>query len=519
LAAASTTITAMSTQLEKSQSEGTDLRRQLATWQEKASKISRMQTQERIRFDNSTDLIAQARVDLTKALNENAKMKAQIHDLEVESSEKGKTLEYLDETISIQAEKMAGLVKRLKESSEELALSTNEKQRLEEDMAIITASKEGADITETLRQVEQDKARWLEEREHALEAKRRALDEESDRLLERERKRNRQDSEALFEISARTRRKEEEQQRLKQSIDKQISDMKVANKDLQERIAEQSAESKLETKKHDHSTATLEQEISKLRRHLAASQLREQERELQKKHFIHDETALEDVKKENRTLKRNVQKLEKQVEGLRLQSNDWKEIVLPGHRGIRGVTFGETSESLAGFLTILVDEQKRKHARQKPSKQTKDIHTKKDSRRSNQRKAGKSAAPKRAKKAVKAKKQASKKKRKKGDRKAGNAVTKASRSQPTQSRAKGKIQKKARKRQRKHEDDASTGTFSDRIVSQDAIISQLLIVPLIRLRLQGYSSSGSSDRSKPDQRHMRDESFSNYSVSYVEGHL
>merc|ERR1712238_370913 len=48
-------------------------RKQLSRWQSKANKLSKLQSKDRMKFDRSTDLIAEARVGLTKALNSSSK--------------------------------------------------------------------------------------------------------------------------------------------------------------------------------------------------------------------------------------------------------------------------------------------------------------------------------------------------------------------------------------------------------------------------------------------------------------
>jgi hypothetical protein len=101
-----------------------------------------------------------------------------------------------------------------------------------------------------------------------------------------------------------------------------------------------------------------------LRRKLAASQLREQENQALLAEIENNSEELRKALERNRLLEKRVRKLKDLNKGKKNRSEgaDWKEIVLPGYKHLRGVTFGAPSEELAGFLTILVEDQKAKKA-------------------------------------------------------------------------------------------------------------------------------------------------------------
>jgi hypothetical protein len=357
------TISMLTQQVDDLRTEGTDLRRQLSNWQDKASDISKLQSQERIKFDNSTDLIAQARVDLTKALNDNSMLKGQLHDLEMSVDDKKIRIHNLNETIDVQSDKIDDFATKLKDTETELRFNTENRRRVEEELAVIVDSRDGHDIGDTLRRLEQEKAQWSEERERALEAKRMALDDENDRILERQRRKYRQEADQLIEVSEKTRIREDEHDRLQKAINRQLEDMNDSNQALQVRLTSERMEARVETKKKDHSIALLEQDVSKLRRKLAASQLREQENELRRSENDSAKDALKDALKQNRIQERKIERL-KSGKDKSKRAEDWKEIILPGYRG---VTFGPISDSLAGFLTVLVEEQS-KNAPRRTSK-------------------------------------------------------------------------------------------------------------------------------------------------------
>lgn len=357
-------ISILARQVYDLKAEGTDLRKQLSNWQDKVSAISKRQSQDRIKFENSTDLIAKARVELTKTLNENSALKTTVHELELAADDRQRRIQSLNENVASQSGRITLMSAELRDIQTELRYNIDEKRRLEEELAVIVASRDGKDIGETIRRLEQDRAQWLEEKERTLEAKRIALDEENDRVLEREKKRYREEAEELMEISEKTRDRELEHQRLQEIINKQLTEMKEANEDLRDKLQQEHMENRVETKKKDHTIAMLEQEVSKLRRKLAASQLREQEYEARLAEIENNDDELRHTKKQNSLLEKQIRKLRK-GKPIQQGGGDWKEIVLPGYKNLHGVTFGAPSEDLAGFLTILVEDQRSKQSETK----------------------------------------------------------------------------------------------------------------------------------------------------------
>eukprot|EP00934_Nitzschia_sp_Nitz4_P004433 Nitzschia sp. Nitz4//scaffold14_size191712//8120//21306//NITZ4_001700-RA/size191712-processed-gene-0.39-mRNA-1//-1//CDS//3329536858//4423//frame0 len=348
---------ALQRQVEELKAESKDLRKQLSTWQDKASKSSQRQSQERLKFEASNEMIAKARVDLTKSLNENAMLRRKLYDIEQAGAQKDMKVRSLTGTIDTQAEKVDELALKLRDMEEELRFNVQDKQRLEEELSVLMAAQDGQDIGEVLRRLEQEKATWFEDRERALEAKQIALDEENDRILQRERQKYRQEADDLLELETKSKQREEEQQRLQDAIDKQLKEMREANRDLQEQLQVEHNENRMETKKKDGTISMLEQEVSKLRRKLAASQLREQEHHSRRSEMDSTHEELDIAKKQNRLLEKQIKKLKSDAQS---GKGDWREVILPGYKNLRGVTFGSPSDDLAGFLTILVEDQRAK---------------------------------------------------------------------------------------------------------------------------------------------------------------
>jgi hypothetical protein len=76
--------------------------KQLTKWRTKSKKLSVLQRKERMKLDNSTDLISQARTALTKALNDTSKLEAKVFELETTVDERDRLVNDLYETIERQ---------------------------------------------------------------------------------------------------------------------------------------------------------------------------------------------------------------------------------------------------------------------------------------------------------------------------------------------------------------------------------------------------------------------------------
>lgn len=352
-------ISLLTQQIDDLKAEGTDLRKQLSAWQEKTSLISKRQSEDRQKYENSSEMITKARLELTKTLNENIALKSSIHSLQLEAEGRETTIRSLNEIINGQFGKISLLSAQLKDTEAELRFNTTEKRRIEEELAVLMASQEGGDISEVIRRLEQDKAKWLEEKERSLEAKRIALDEENDRILQREKQRYERESKQKVQMTVKTNDHKEEHKKLQDAINEQIREMKDTNDELRDKLNIEQTENRLEIRKKDHTIGMLEQEISKLRRKLAGSQLKEQDLEAQLASIQNQNNELDDAKRQISVLEKQIKNLKKEAPQ---QNKDWREIVLPGYKHLRGVTFGTPSEELAGFLTILVEDQKAKQS-------------------------------------------------------------------------------------------------------------------------------------------------------------
>ena len=449
-------VALLSSEVDALSSERDDLKKQLKQKNEKISRISSVQAKDRTTFDNSTDLIAQARVDLAKSLNEKRTLRSKIDDLEESLAEKDARIRSLSEMIELQSDKIDDMVIRLRDCDVELRYNLEEKRKIEDELAVIVAAQNGEDLGDVFRMLEEERENWMDDRERDLEERRIALDEENDALIERERVRYQRESDDLVRASQRQRARDEEQKRISKKIEKQLSALRKENKNLQERINSENLEMTVELKDKEHNIALLEQQVSKLKKKVAKDAKTSKIKDLRsgEVHSLKDD--LKDSQKHNRVLEKQIKKMEKEMDDLRYQANNWQEVVLPGHRGI---TFGNTtSDSLAGFLTILVAEESKKHSkkernRKSPSKsKSKDLKKDKKRRRDREKKS-KKETKKKSKNREKEKKKSDK--RKKKDSRRRSSTTRKEEKDKKSKRRSEKKDKKKKKSSRRLPDDVS----------------------------------------------------------------
>jgi hypothetical protein len=327
-------VATLSGDIEIHRSETDDLREQLSEPLHKRNRISKVQDQERGQFDESTDLIAQARVDLSKSLNETRMLKARIADYEDTVLEKDRRSHSLNETINMQSERADNVVSKMKDMEAELRYTSEEKRRLEDELAVLVASMYGQDVSQAIRQLKKEKSQWLDEREKGLEAKRMALDEENDRILELERERAKH-NDYLTEASQKSRERERDQKRLQEKINKQLEHMN-------------SAIYAAEIKEKEQMVAELQEEVSELRKELAA-----------KAEVDSAKDDLKNARKRNKILKKEMRSLKTEMEELREKADDWKEL-------IRGVTYAsERSSESKGSSKYTKQKMDKKKAKEK----------------------------------------------------------------------------------------------------------------------------------------------------------
>ena len=247
---------------------------------------------------------------------------------------------------------MAG---RLVDKETELRIIGEEKRKIEDELAVLIADRDGEDIQETFRQLEQEREQWLWQREQDLEIKRGEVQKENSGILEREKQRHRQEMERIAEESQQTARLTEEQEKIQQFINHQLEEMKAANLELQEKLTEERMESNSELENQEKMIIDLEHDILDLKRQLTEVDTNDNRNSFTSAEMESARDDLRDATKQNKLLEQEIERLTKELKNLRTMSNDWREIVLPGHRG---VTFGDPrSDSLVGFLTILVEQQ------------------------------------------------------------------------------------------------------------------------------------------------------------------
>ena len=110
------------------------------------------------------------------------------------------------------------MASRLVDKETELRVIGEEKRKIEDELAVLIADRDGDDIQETFRQLEQEREQWLWQREQDLEIKRGEVQKENSGILEREKQRHRQEMERIAEESQQTARLTEEQEKIQEFI-------------------------------------------------------------------------------------------------------------------------------------------------------------------------------------------------------------------------------------------------------------------------------------------------------------
>jgi len=263
-------------------SETQHLRKQLSEYQAKSNKLCEMHSKERIKFDNSTELIAQAKIGLTKALNDASNLEAKIDDLDTIVDDRERRIDDLYETIEQQTQKIGEINMKLKDKDTLLRLTENEKRILEDEVEVLMASKDERETGETLRRLERAREKWLQDREAKIEAARMQLENENDKHLEREKNRHRQEHGVLIEHSNKKKQTEERQQKMQDFVNQQLDDMMDINRELQTKLTKERERLISERKEQDNTIQSLELLVIDLRNQLATRNRSQKELKFQK---------------------------------------------------------------------------------------------------------------------------------------------------------------------------------------------------------------------------------------------
>jgi hypothetical protein len=274
--------------------------------------------------------------------------------MESQLTRKDRRIEDLLETIERQADIIDGLSNKLKDTETTLRLTDDEKRKVEDEVAVLIASRDGEDMKEIFRQLEQEREKFFWQREMDIESKRVEVEKQNDQIIEHERQRHQLEMKRITEDASRERQEEADKQSIRDFVNEQLNALQQSNRELQEKLSTEIVNYSSMMEEKDDAISSLELEIVKLKKKLSGRDRSKKEAALQMAEIQSAKDELKEFKKHNRLLEKQVDKLTKQIKEGRGRSDGWKEIIFPGYRG---VTFGsEESHSLAGFLTILVEE-------------------------------------------------------------------------------------------------------------------------------------------------------------------
>jgi len=350
-------------------------RKQLSRWQSKANKLSKLQSKDRMKFDRSTDLIAEARVGLTKALNSSSKFQAKIHDLESIVNERDRRLENLFETIERQSDTIEVMNIKMRDKDTVIQLNENEKRKLEDEVAVLISSRDGGDIGTTLRRLEQERQTWSWEQAENFKAVRIELEDENERMLEREKTRYKQELKIMTEDRNKKKAIDINDQNMQGYINQQLDDMKEANRALQEKHTEDRENLRRESLKQDDIIIELENHVHDLQKMIASQDQSTKELVFRKAEIKFVKNDLQDARRKNEFLEDKISKLNKRA----------TDFCIHAHRSHDEASFDRkarkvSSKSLDQFLFFR--EEKYKHKKKngtvskfKIAKKTKKKHT------------------------------------------------------------------------------------------------------------------------------------------------
>uniref|UniRef100_A0A6V0CJ81 Uncharacterized protein n=1 Tax=Pseudo-nitzschia australis TaxID=44445 RepID=A0A6V0CJ81_9STRA len=297
-------------------SEIQTLRKKLLEWQNKSKKLCELHSKERLKFDNSTELIAQAKIGLTKALNDASNLEAKINDLETTVEERDMRIRDLCQTIEQQTQTIEERNMKLKDRSTLLRLNENEKRKLEDEVEVLIASRNGKDTGEALRRLELEREKWLWDREEKIEAAMIELENENNISLEREKFRHLQELDMLTEYSKKRKLQIEEKQRKMQDfVNQQLDDMMDANRELQGKLTTEREELISKSKEQDDAISTLEFQVTDLKNRLAT-------RNRWEKELIFRKAEVESIKEELLVARTQNKLLEAKVNEREMNNNN-----------------------------------------------------------------------------------------------------------------------------------------------------------------------------------------------------
>jgi len=354
------------------------LRKQLSRWQSKVGKVCKLQNKERTKFDRSTDLIAEACVGLTKALNDGSKLRAKIHDLDSNIDERNRRLDNLYDTIERQSDTIEEMNTKLRDSLTVFQLNENEKRKLEDEVAVLISSKDGGDIGATLRRLEQERQTWLWEREKKLEKARIELEDKNEKMLGKEKSRHQQELGIMMEEANRKKAIDVNDQIMQGFINQQLDGMKEANQVLQEKLTSEREESTSEIKEQDDTIIELENQVRDLQKMVSNRDQSSKELIFRKAEVESVKVDLRDIRRQNKFLEKEMADLNKRREDFYIQAHGSQDYASSGN-GARKTKKAKqvrrtSTKSLDQFLDFR--KEKSKHKRKSEGKKNKEKNRK-----------------------------------------------------------------------------------------------------------------------------------------------
>jgi len=249
-------------------SETKVMRSKLIRWQTKSKSLSELQNED---IAMNPTRVSDAPIELAEALDDATNLEAIFFDSQTTIDERDKHADMLYDTIECQAKTMTDLTTKLRDKEILPNLNENEKRKLQDEVQVVIASKDGDGIENTLRHLEERvREPWLSDREkRKKKVTQIMLKRGYSNTFGREKSEHRQGQEVLKENSSKKRQLEENQQETLQFLNQQLRDTMKTNHEIKQRHMKERQDMVSEIKEKNAAIVSFALQISNLNKQIS----------------------------------------------------------------------------------------------------------------------------------------------------------------------------------------------------------------------------------------------------------
>ena len=316
-------IISLTKEIDVYMTETTTLRKNLSESLQRVDQLTEEQRAAHMEHANTAKDLAQARIDLTKSLNDARELRVKVDSKEASLVEKDKRIEALTKAVDDQIFRVDELEKDLTQADEEIIKLEEELKEMQDELIEYrTAAAKGDDAElkhvrdEMEQKVNKERERRLEEKQRKLDEKLREFEEERRRQHELDKKKEEEDAQRLAQEYEKHRQKEEERQKLDSEINQKLKELEDDNAVLQGRLKSEQLDSNVKLQKKDDVIASLQKDFMSIKQELkdrdadpeGANALKAEIEKLhgQKESLVLD---LEDAQKQNGMMQEEIEDL------------------------------------------------------------------------------------------------------------------------------------------------------------------------------------------------------------------